>query len=252
MTTITNEFGSVTLANVDLDNATDPAISLSGGVDSAILLYHFFKANQDTDKTFKVITGNDLQRPWHKNAAINVLAEIRSLFDRDVVSEHIHFNFDTSVEDHRSSYTRALAQQCYNGFFDFLITGRTGNPESVTSSLHTEVLPTLTARNIVLDEHISTEIYLDEAGKVTLDTENGTASGEFFKVWSPFVGVDKRWPAEEFKSHNLLENVFPHTISCLGYREETRNFSQPCQNCFWCLEKEWAYGCFDGGEPTIS
>ena len=62
----------------------------------------------------------------------------------------------------------------------------------------------------------------------------------------PFNNVDKRFIAENYKICNLMDELFPITASCVGYAKATDNFSKPCKECWWCREKKWAFGMYDG------
>ena len=46
---------------------------------------------------------------------------------------------------------------------------------------------------------------------------------------------------------NLMDDLFPLTMSCIGFEKETNYFTEPCKKCYWCHEKKWAFGCYDGG-----
>lgn len=64
----------------------------------------------------------------------------------------------------------------------------------------------------------------------------------FCKMYQPFLNVDKKFIADIYKTHGLLESLVPLTSSCVGVREETDYFTKPCETCFWCNEKLWAFG----------
>jgi len=50
-----------------------------------------------------------------------------------------------------------------------------------------------------------------------------------------------------YEQFNLLDDLFPLTMSCIGFAPETNYFTEPCRKCYWCHEKKWAFGCYDGG-----
>jgi len=60
----------------------------------------------------------------------------------------------------------------------------------------------------------------------------------------PFNTVDKKFIADIFKSHNLMDSLFTLTGSCVGTLELTDGFTKPCKECWWCHEKRWAFGTF--------
>lgn len=69
-------------------------------------------------------------------------------------------------------------------------------------------------------------------------------SGVFPTVWdewiyTPFVNIDKKEIAKLYQQHGLIETLFPLTRSCVA---ATTDFSKHCGNCWWCKEREWAFG----------
>lgn len=65
--------------------------------------------------------------------------------------------------------------------------------------------------------------------------------------YRPFVNVDKKFIAELYEQYDLMDDLFPMTASCIGNNEDTKFHTEPCRTCFWCHEKLWAFGCYDGG-----
>ena len=63
--------------------------------------------------------------------------------------------------------------------------------------------------------------------------------------WQPFLNKTKKDFADLYEEHNLMDSLFPYTASCVGKAEKTNNFTKPCQKCFWCLEKYWAFNMYD-------
>ena len=43
-----------------------------------------------------------------------------------------------------------------------------------------------------------------------------------------------------------MDELFPITASCVAYAKKTNHFSEPCKECWWCREKKWAFGMYDG------
>ena len=65
--------------------------------------------------------------------------------------------------------------------------------------------------------------------------------------YRPFVNVDKKFVADLYKQFDLMDDLFPLTMSCIGFDYQTNYFTEPCKKCYWCHEKKWAFGCYDGG-----
>ncbi len=56
----------------------------------------------------------------------------------------------------------------------------------------------------------------------------------------PFGAVDKKFIAYQYERH-ALDGLRAITVSCTADRPE------PCQKCYWCDERYWAFGDYDGG-----
>ena len=65
--------------------------------------------------------------------------------------------------------------------------------------------------------------------------------------YCPYEYVDKRFVADMYHKYNLMFELFPITSSCVEYAEKTDYFTKPCKECWWCREKKWAFGMYDGG-----
>ena len=59
--------------------------------------------------------------------------------------------------------------------------------------------------------------------------------------------VNKKFIAQCYKDYNLMDKLYPLTASCIGYADTTNYFTEPCKTCWWCKEKLWAFGSYDGG-----
>lgn len=75
-----------------------------------------------------------------------------------------------------------------------------------------------------------------------IDTSGRGRGGHW---WNPFLNKTKKDFADLYEEHNLMDSLFPYTASCVGKAEKTNNFTKPCQKCFWCLEKYWAFDMYD-------
>ena len=70
---------------------------------------------------------------------------------------------------------------------------------------------------------------------------------EWIKI-RPLIKINKSVIASFYDDISFLkEKIFPLTHSCVGTAEKTDNSTKPCKNCWWCKEKYWAFGQYDGG-----
>ena len=61
----------------------------------------------------------------------------------------------------------------------------------------------------------------------------------------PFVQHHKGHVAELYKKYDLLNNLLPLTRSCEGWDYMTQGFSEECGECWWCMERSWAFRQYD-------
>jgi len=59
--------------------------------------------------------------------------------------------------------------------------------------------------------------------------------------YSPFINVNKKFVADIYKKHNLMNSLYPLCRSCTGREDVTNTYTKECHNCFWCYEKKWAF-----------
>ena len=64
--------------------------------------------------------------------------------------------------------------------------------------------------------------------------------------WVPFTNMHKQDLALIYKMYDLKE-LFELTVSCIGHYDNTDGFAKSCKECWWCREKKWAFGMYDGG-----
>jgi hypothetical protein len=255
MTTISNEYGSIT---IDYSPFTDHdpskiAVMLSGGADSALLLYHLFKDNQESGRTFKIFSAVDTSRPWSGPAADSIISYCRDAFDVDIISEIIKVEHDTLGDaDLDPKCLLESGHQMYiDGRVEAHYSGRTSSPLSkdpIATTLRSALNQYLPNRDSTPTYHEQAVYATDNTLATAASSETAHNTGLTHKAYAPFSTVDKRWVAAEYNSHpGLLANLFPLTVSCTGYTGVTAHFTRPCKTCYWCSEKHWAFGLYDGG-----
>lgn len=60
------------------------------------------------------------------------------------------------------------------------------------------------------------------------------------RIYKPLRHVDKKFIAKLYYKYDLMDDLFPLTVSCIG------DDIKPCRKCDWCKEKHWAFGYYDG------
>lgn len=60
--------------------------------------------------------------------------------------------------------------------------------------------------------------------------------------YHPYARVNKLFVKGVFENHGLMDILYPVTASCTGRQGSTAYWTKPCEKCFWCHERKWAFG----------
>ena len=249
-------------------------VLVSGGTDSAIALYllcEYITKNKLTDKTtIYPLHGVDRKRRptsvWDayeiinfcKNAFPNVdffetlvwdNMQIRGVFDSDFEPFDVWNETEKDQPNHHRGWIKTISKRQIDGrkttqllkwtSVKLLISGLTRNPP-----------------NEVIEKFYmpSQKFQADRSNFDVKEICSKQQSDDWtFYKYQPFINEDKRYVANLYKQYNLLETLFPLTASCIAQKGEVlssgkvHDFSEPCRECFWCNEKHWAFGMYDGG-----
>lgn len=215
-------------------------INLSGGVDSAFLMFATLKKISEKNLDVEVIpiTGVDTTRPTNEWNAREIMDLFAEMFPDVNIGEH-QFNYytrDRYDKKWKHRFHERIENKLFlDGTIDVLFHGVTQNPgEEVMKEFgfydNREVKRDDNQRNLITAESRK------PLEKIDVPT---------FLWYAPFAFVTKQFIAEEYKKHGLLDELFPITASCVGYKEDTNFFTEPCKKCWWCKEKYWAFGSYD-------
>ena len=221
------QYGSIDFwSPYNLERFSKIGINLSGGCDSSLLLYFTLKELK-SHQTIIPITGVHNARPSNIWNVEEIVLLMRELFPDKNIGEHAVDYYDKDFEKDKVNKHREHEQKLWDAkTIEVLFHGRTANPPIEEAEIH----------------------------NLTFKRENQRDGNEKFvyhenhnrPFYVPFNNVDKRFISENYKKFNLMEELFPITASCVGYAKDTDNFSKPCRVCWWCREKKWAFGMYDG------
>jgi hypothetical protein len=237
-------------------------LSISGGLDSASLLYLICKYFPDV--TIYPVTGRDIYAPFDTECAIDVVAWAREHFPNNKIQEHIIWDFD--------DLDLVMTNRVVTGDLKHLNVGFNRDRGVVKSLLMNAHLTDYYAKlaNIVPPAPHSDPSWSHDAGcwethnmVIALGTtmnppidemkangfydlaERRRDPGDFKLVkcisYKPYGNVDKKFVAGIYEEHGLMEDLFPLTNSCIGTKKDTNYFTKLCKKCFWCKEKYWAF-----------
>jgi len=61
--------------------------------------------------------------------------------------------------------------------------------------------------------------------------------GKNDNFYMPFINEDKKNTAKLYEEFNLMETLFPLTLSCTDSKTLDH-----CDACWWCEERKWGFG----------
>jgi 7-cyano-7-deazaguanine synthase in queuosine biosynthesis len=196
-------------------------IMVSGGVDSAILLYYLMKHSKDKIHIFSY----NSPRFNVTNHRVNISVAIQ------VVEACIKLTDNTNIE-HHISYCKNLFVMPKQFIEEKRIKIVYGG---VTSIPPKKVLDTFKLRSLELDNRDP-------------NVERDVLSSD--GIWyAPWTNIDKKIIASMYKEENLIETLFSITRSCAyeptlhWFRDHAKDPGLGhCGICWWCEEREWAFG----------
>lgn len=190
---------------------------VSGGADSALMLYFLLKYAENTVHVFSF--ASQQKKLINPKASIDVIAKCAELTNNYNFQQHIVYQEMQTREN-----LFLLPKQYMDlGITEYTYTGITKNPPKlVTDSFKNP------------------------------DTENDVRSPSVIrdsfegKYYRPWTNIDKQQLAAIYKEYNLMETLFPLTRSCEYINQEIPLHINPkqqhCENCWWCEERFWGFG----------
>lgn len=190
-------------------NENNIGVLVSGGADSAILLYFLLKY---TKNHLHIFTLSNKSKPiYNVKSSIDVIQKCAELTNNFNFTHHIKYDI---YQDRINLFMLPKAYLEKNEI-DCVYTGITKNPPG----------------------EITTSFY----DKTTEDDERNpqqirkTIKGNFYAPWT---NLNKKDLFEIYKKYNLLDNLFPLTRSCESHDVLNSNH---CGMCWWCQERLWGF-----------
>ena len=197
-------------------------VSVSGGADSAILLYFLMKHHKHKIYIVTVAARNKYLRSSKKS--LDVVAKIVELTENEDYEHRIRY----VNEQTRDTLFDELAQLYNSGSIIKFYTGVTANPpDEVTFSR--EHFSSLTTED---EERTPSQVRSINIGQA---------------VVTPWTNIDKKVIARMFENEGLLDKLFPLTSSCewyenMPYTAGIDPYKDHCGKCWWCEERLWGFG----------
>jgi hypothetical protein len=226
------------------------AVSVSGGADSALLLFLLCDIISKQHLKIEVNIISNIRmwkdRPWQRKNSVDVFNYIKNCFPKIHFRRHENFiapeieygNIGRSIPDRNNQLksgdqisTASHAEYiCYTYNIDAWFAGITKNP------LTSDITLGMDDRKIEFDGNLD----------LLVSKQNNTF------VCHPFRFSDKRWIMRQYKNYKL-DNLLLITRSCEGdnktYPEifngldfntyKDADVVPECGQCFWCQERTW-------------
>jgi 7-cyano-7-deazaguanine synthase in queuosine biosynthesis len=204
---------TVEICEVQIPMMSGPlGINCSGGADSSLLLYILMSNTKDLIHIF-TMANNEKGRA---NAIVSsrVIEKIIQLTGNSNIEHHVRYvNEQTPI-----NVAEIPIRFVQNKFITCWYSGLTANPslkitESFGENSYHHLRDPLIERSII---------------------------SESLKKITPFTNINKKRIADLYKELGLIESLFPLTRSCeVKYRLD---YLDHCGECWWCKEREWAFG----------
>lgn len=194
-------------------------LSLSGGTDSALAFYWLLKTLSERNQQTKVYVmhGYDTHRTVAKSyeVADRVYNWITSQFKLKVPPLFTFaYNKNKPGGKHEYHYPNVVYLQRKYNIVDIIIGDTLGMPNEKRPVFEN-------------DPNDPSEEQVIEMSKQ-------------YPLRLPFANVNKKFIAAQYNKFNITE-LANLTVSCIG------DNITPCKQCWWCRERKWAFGTYDGG-----
>lgn len=190
-------------------------INVSGGVDSALLLYLLMKYSSSKIHAFTVAS----EKKFRLNSivAVNVINKCIDLTNNLNIEHHtIYHTIQNEVLLHK--LPRLFLK---NNAIDMVYTGVTSNPPK-------DVCDTFDEERVSIRDY---ELVKD----VVFDND---------RYYNPWANCHKQDIANMYEQFGLLATLFPITRSCEYVNTDNISVSHDyhCGKCWWCQERMWGFG----------
>lgn len=228
-----NEYGQVNFMDEypELYERKKIGINLSGGVDSAFVMFMTLQKIIEKDLDVKVIpiTGVDLVRPTNEWNAREIVDFFCEMFPSVHIEPHEVFYYRKAHQhDKITHHVKNENRLVDDEVIDALFHGISKNPpkEIMQSLGFYDKREKKRDKNTIAIKHIKKDKLI---------------------FYTPLHDVTKKFIAKEYKKFGLMDELFPITASCIEKSKKTNYFTEPCKECWWCKEKYWAFQMYDGG-----
>lgn len=210
------------------DDVKTALIKVSGGLDSAIVLYMLCRyiTTSNKDISIVVLTTNDWLKPYQITWSTKVLDWIKREFPTVKFIAH-----ETAQLKHGEDYVAGQAKHLERVKFNYAKQG-------ITFDIKFSGVNQAPPIDVFEVEEISGR--LPPGPPEDRKSIRPTKVGTWF--W-PIQNFNKKDIAELYEQFDLTDTLFYQTRSCEEtVLERTNNLTTHCGSCWWCQERKWGFG----------
>lgn len=227
--------------SLELDETMKIGMSLSGGADSAILLYILMKNLKNRHLKIYSLLAHDRKTAMehHVDKIVETCSELTGN-----TNFTLHKTYkENQIVDTLFDYWKEILN---NNEVDVMYVGLTKFPpndvyeqfEEKQPNWHVELRHENTERplrgiEIPVRADTNTEFLIADQSKLSAPSISIDE-----RVYAPFANLNKKDIASMYESLSVTDILFPVTRSC----EDPTHLGSHCGVCWWCNEREWAFG----------
>lgn len=236
---------TIELFPADIGEPTTIALLLSGGLDSASLLYllclHF------PDMRILPITGIDAYAKFDTLCSYDVINFMHDEFPKNNILDQEVFSFDHKDPKYFNQALKMHSNPAYKNSPELAlypagtsknIQMRQGIDKVISKHKEVELLLMATTANPP-NQLMKDRGFFDLAEHKRNEPHNRPVRRH--KLYVPYINVNKKFVGGIYKHYNLLDSLYQYTNSCVGMPLETNYGQHDCGKCFWCHEKKWGF-----------
>tara|TARA_Y100000034_G_scaffold50068_1_gene61802 strand:- start:144 stop:884 length:741 start_codon:yes stop_codon:yes gene_type:complete len=240
-----NKYGEVNFDISTIPYIKKLSVTISAGTDSSLVMYMLCKyiIEKNLDIEILPFTGLDTKRLVTEWYARDISSLFKDIFPNIKFLPHHTFKYEQTPGNtmhKRMAHAKEEWRLYKEKDIKVFCCGKSANPPEDVS----KKIGMFDGR----EKERDLEAKVDFRGGRKKNLQRVIYKGELNRwIYRPLMFVDKRFIAQCYKDYNLMDNLFPITWSCIGYEDKTNYWTQPCKTCWWCKEKLWAFGSYDGG-----
>lgn len=243
---LTYDNKTISFFNFDLPQKV--CISLSGGLDSASVLYLICKHFPQIE--IIPFCARDLNAPKDADAAIEIVKWMQKQFPHVKIQDLDIYNFNDRDESFVSFKECDLAIKNIARFqkLNRVQVSKIIQVDRIAQSVVAKNDYTLRIDGMTRNPPKKDMKRLGFFDKAERRRDQGDIRPQLYRtrnnlndMYQPYANADKKFVADVYRQNNLLDTLYPLTRSCVGTARQTDNFTKECRQCFWCYEKAWAF-----------